>query len=147
MSGDRIEVHDHARPDPACLLAIKDLIEKTSEATAAKVAALIAPLGGRVDHLEYSMRGNGTPGVLDEVRILKQAHEDAKALRRQLGWFALAHMLTIAGAIVGGTLWVARVERHMDAVASMARVDMPGRVPVVIETDRGQVVIRPPDLR
>ncbi|MBP7430723.1 MAG: hypothetical protein KBC05_14915 [Candidatus Hydrogenedentes bacterium] len=139
--------HPNGKPDPACLLTMHKLVEQTAGATADKVADLIRPVVDRVDHMEYVIRGNGMPGVLDEVRMLKQAHQDARALRRQLGWFALAHVLTIAGAIVGGTLWVARVERHMDAVASMARVELAGRVPVVIETDRGQVVIRPPDLR
>lgn len=118
--------HPNGKPDPACLLAVHELVEATAERTAAKVEKALEPLFLRMARLEAKVIGNGVPGLAEQVRVLQQQHEDMKRehvdavrLRRQIWLVVAGHAVAIIAAIIWAAQWVAKVEAFMGQEAEV----------------------------
>lgn len=112
--------HEHGKPDPACILAVKQMVEQTSEATASRVERMLVPLFDRMARLEGKVDGNGLPGLNERMRTMERAHEDmvrqhmdAVKLRRQIWFLVAGHAVTVIAAIIWAAQWVAKVNAFM----------------------------------
>lgn len=149
MAGDcHIVENEAAGPRPGCLLVIKEHIQHTAKEiareTADAVQAMLSPWISRVEKLDASVRGNGRPGLADEVRVLKQAHDDSVKLRRTIFGYLGVHAAVLIAAIISIVLWYGKVEAHMKQTDRYARIELHGSAPAILKTESGQTVVIQP---
>lgn len=106
--------HEH-ETNPACILAMREMIAQTASETASRVEHMLEPVMKRLTAVEYRIHGNGTPGLAEQIRELQRVHEDSRKLRATVLAALMVHAAAIVGVVWWSAQWVAKVNHHMHA--------------------------------